>query len=299
MSNLGLDGVLGFPATPMDERGDEVNVPAFEKLIAWMVESGVHSIISMGSTGEFAYLRENERHRIAEATVKTLKGKAPAIIGVSALTTQEAIANTRQASKVGADGVMLSIPTYYALGDREVEAHVRAVAGACDLPIILYNNPFTSRVQLTAELLDRLADVKTLVAIKDATMDVNRIPTLQVALGDRVAVLGGGFDPYALPSFCVGAKGWTTGMASLVPAKCVALHRAAVVDKNLPLAQKLDHELAPLANFLVQFGLSVAVKSGLELMGRPAGAPRRPLLPLQPKDRDRLRSILGSLGALA
>ncbi|MGH3225909.1 MAG: dihydrodipicolinate synthase family protein, partial [Streptosporangiaceae bacterium] len=104
--------------------------------------------------------------------------------------------------------------------------------------------------------------------------------------------------PYALPAFCMGATGWTTGMANLVPERCVALHGAAVIDRDLPLAQRLSSELAPLANLLMQFGLSVAVKAGLRLIGRPAGAPRRPLLPLAEDDERRLANALTALGLI-
>lgn len=298
MSELGLDGVIAFPVTPMDDEGEQLDLPAYEKLISWLADSGCRAIVPMGSTGEYAYLRERERREITTATVDTLGGRAAAIIGVSALSTREAVENARHAARAGAQGIMLSIPTYYRLSAREVEAHVRAVAGGSDLPLILYNNPFTSLVDLTADLLHKLADLDTLVAVKEATTDVNRIPALRAALPERVKILGGGFDPYALPAFCMGATGWTTGMANLVPERCVALHRAAVIDRDLPTAQRLSSELAPLAGLLMQFGLSVAVKAGLRLLGRPVGAPRRPLLPLAEDDERRLAGALTALGLM-
>lgn len=299
MSELGLDGVIAFPVTPMDDDGEQLNLTAYEELIGWLADAGCRAIVPMGSTGEYAYLRERERREIATVTVGALSGRGAAIIGVSALSTGEAVENARHAARAGAQGIMLSVPTYYRLNAREVEAHVRAVAEASDLPLVLYNNPFTSLVDLSAELLQRLGDVETLVAVKEATTDVNRIPALRAALPERVRILGGGFDPYALPAFCMGATGWTTGMANLVPERCVALHRAAVVDRDLPLAQRLSDELAPLANLLMQFGLSVAVKAGLRLLGRPVGAPRRPLLPLAADDEGRVADALAALGLVA
>lgn len=176
MSELGLDGVIAFPVTPMDDEGEQLDLPAYEKLISWLADSGCRAIVPMGSTGEYAYLRERERREITTATVDTLGGRAAAIIGVSALSTREAVENARHAARAGAQGIMLSIPTYYRLSAREVEAHVRAVAGGSDLPLILYNNPFTSLVDLTADLLHKLADLDTLVAVKEAATDVNRIP---------------------------------------------------------------------------------------------------------------------------
>ncbi|WP_190816099.1 dihydrodipicolinate synthase family protein [Saccharopolyspora pogona] len=293
--NLTLDGVLAFPATPMDNAGDRLDLNAYESLLGWLSEGGVHGIIPLGSTGEFAYLDPDERHSIAEATVKTLSGQVPAIIGVSAVTTRDAVAYARHAQDIGADGVMLSIPTYYALGAEQVLAHVQAVASSTELPLILYNNPFTSQVDLTTDLLEKLVENPTLVAVKEATMDVNRIPLIQQTVGDRLEVLGGGFDPYALPAFVAGARGWTTGMANLVPRLCVQLHQAAVQDRDLDRAQQLDRALAPLANLLVNNNLSAAVKCGLRLIGRPAGAPRPPLQPVGPEVEEQLRTALAAL----
>ncbi|WP_246869274.1 dihydrodipicolinate synthase family protein [Saccharopolyspora sp. ASAGF58] len=232
---------------------------------------------------------------MAEATVKTLSGQVPAIIGVSAVTTRDAVANARHAQDIGADGVLLSIPTYYALGAEQVLAHVQAVASSTELPLILYNNPFTSQVDLTTDLLEKLVENPTLVAVKEATMDVNRIPLIQQTVGDRLEVLGGGFDPYALPAFVAGARGWTTGMANLVPRLCVQLQQAAVQDRDLDRAQQLDRALAPLANLLVNNNLSAAVKCGLRLIGRPAGAPRPPLQPVGPEVEEQLRTALAAL----
>lgn len=295
MTELGLDGVIAFPVTAMDERGEAVDIPTYQALISRIVDAGVHSVVPLGSTGEFAYLDPEERKAVVQASVEALTGRVPVIAGVSALATADAVAYARHAAQVGANGVMLSIPTYYPLGTAEVHAHVSAVAAATDLPLVLYNNPYTSNVDLTPDLLERLKDIDTLVAVKEATMDVNRIPLLRDALGDRVSILGGGFDPYALPALVMGARGWTTGMANLVPQRCVALYRAAVLDRDLAAAQQHDRALAPLANLLVRFGLSVTVKAGLKLLGHSAGGPRRPLLPLPEEAERELSEVLSTL----
>lgn len=295
---LTLDGVLAFPATPMDDAGDRLDLRAYESLLGWIADGGVHGIIPLGSTGEFAYLSPEERRVVAETTVNTLGGRLPVIVGVSALTTKDAAAYTRHAREIGADGILLSIPTYYALGAKEVLAHVHAVASESDLPLILYNNPFTSQVDLTVDLLERLVENPTLVAVKEATTDVNRVPLIRKVVGDRLEVLGGGFDPYALPAFVSGARGWTTGMANLVPRLCVQLHQAAVRDRDLDRAQQVNRALAPLANILASNNLSAAVKCGLRLIGRPAGVPRPPLQPVSPEVERLLRDALTALDAL-
>jgi 4-hydroxy-tetrahydrodipicolinate synthase len=296
MSELRLDGVIAFPVTPMDDRGEQVDLRRFEELLGWLVQHGVEAVVPMGSTGEYPYLTDAERQRLIDVTVATLRGRATAIVGVSALSTQEAVGYARKAARIRADAIMLSVPTYYRLSDREIEEHIRTVAHAADLPLILYNNPYTSLVDLTPRLLASLSDLDWLVAVKEANMDVSRIPALRSVLGESVRILGGGFDPLALPAFVKGATGWTTAMANLVPERCLALHRAAVVDHDLERASQLDSELAALASLLVDFGLAVAVKAALGLIGRSAGAPRRPLLPLDSAGEDRLAAVLTQLG---
>lgn len=299
MTALGLDGVIAFPITAMDDRGEALDIPVYEALVSRIVDAGVRSVVPLGSTGEFAYLQPDERKAIVAATVSTLAGRASVIAGVSALSTADAVAYAEHAARAGADGIMLSIPTYYPLRSTEVYEHVSAVAAATDLPLVLYNNPYTSNVDLTPDLLERLTSVSTLVAVKEATMDVNRVALLRDVFCDRVAVLGGGFDPYALPALVMGARGWTTGMANLVPDRCVALYQAIAVERDLAKAQRYDRELAPLANLLTKFGLSVTIKAGLKLLGHPAGAPRRPLLPL-PSDAEReLAKALSALTGVA
>lgn len=295
MQQANMTGVLTFPVTPMNPDGTAVDVGTYQSLIDWQIEQGVDGVVPLGSTGEFAYLDADERDAIARATVETCSGRVPAIIGVSALRTDEAVSRARAAREAGADGILLSIPTYYPLGLTQLKAHVEAVAAAASLPLMLYNNPYTSAVDITPDVLEELLDIEGIVAIKEASKDVARISELATRFGDRVSVLGGGFDTYALAAFSLGATGWTTGMANLVPARCAALFDAAVTRKDLEAAQRIHLELLPLAELLVDIGLSVAVKAGLEIIGRPAGAPRRPLLPLDVASRDRLWSVLSNL----
>lgn len=291
-----LRGVLAFPVTPMTDNGDEIDVPTYQRLIDWQVESGVHGLIPLGSTGEFAYLTSRERKLIVDATVETVGGRVPTVIGVSAVDTKHAAEYAHEAKKAQVDAVMLSIPTYYALTTREVSRHIEAVAAAAELPIVLYNNPYTSKVDITPDFLDALLELDSIVAIKEASMDVNRIATLRRRFGDRLDILGGGFDPYALPSLCLGASGWTTALTNLAPAKCLELYNAAVVASDLKRAQELHYDLLPLPELLVELRLSVAVKAGLRLIGRPAGSPRKPLLNPSAADEERLREALAHLG---
>lgn len=296
MSDISFHGVLAFPVTPMDEQGTTVDLDAYQQLINWQVESGVHGVIPLGSTGEYPYLRADERRAIVDTTVKTIAGRVPAVVGVSALSTQDAVDHAHQANEASADAILLSVPTYYALTTAEVHQYVGEVATAAALPVVLYNNPYTSHVDITPDVLEGLLDIEEVVAVKEASMDVNRISTLHARFGSRLQILGGGFDPYALPAFAVGAVGWTTAMTNLTPARCVNLYETAVITHDLERARALHFELLPLANLLVELRLSVAVKAALRMMGRPVGAPRQPLLPLPADAEDRVRSALTSLG---
>ncbi|WP_165421050.1 dihydrodipicolinate synthase family protein [Bradyrhizobium sp. Leo170] len=293
-----FQGVLAFPVTPFDESGERIDLRSYERLLNHVIEGGVHAVIPLGSTGEFAYLSTPERQQLAEATVSITKGRIPAVIGISAITTKETIGLAEHAEASRADGVMISIPTYYALGADEVVAHVEKVARSVKLPVMLYNNPFTSQVDLTGDTIARMVHIENLVAIKEATMDVNRISLLKSRFGNRFEVLGGGFDPYAFPAFCLGVRGWTTGMANIVPSRCVALHRTVVVESNLVEGRKQHEKLLPLANLLVELGLSKAVKAALHVLGLSVGPARNPLGRLSVENEKRLAAVLVDLGVL-
>lgn len=294
---MNLAGVFAYPPSPMSEDGEKVDLDGLEGLLNWLAGTGVHGVIPLGSTGEFAYLDSEERRAIALAAVQAVGGRVPVLVSVSALSTRETMGYAEHAASVGADGLMLSVPTYYALDGEQVAAHVRAVAEATALPLMLYNNPYTSLVDITTEVIERLIDVPTVVAIKEASKDINRIQLLVSRFGERLTVLGGGFDPYALPAFAAGARGWTTAMACLVPELCLELHQAAVVDADLARAKEINERLAPLANLLLNNNLSAAVKCGLSLNGRAVGVPRRPLSPVPSAVEEQMRVALKALGA--
>ncbi len=222
----------------------------------------------------------------------------PAIIGTSAITTDDAIELAKHAQSIGADGVMVSIPTYYGLNAQEVRKHMESIAGQVDLPVMLYNNPFTSSLDLTVELIEQLAGISNLVAVKEATMDVNRISLLKTHFGQRFDILGGGFDPYAFSALCLGATGWTTGLANLFPGKCAALYEAVAVKRDLDAGYKLHLELFEVANLLVELGLTKAVKAGLNIFGLDVGVGRAPLGSLTAEDHARLERALAKISSL-
>lgn len=293
MSSL-FSGVIAYPVTPMHPDGS-LHLNMLSRLVDGLIDGGVKSVIPLGSTGEFAYLSSQERNKVAEATVEICKNRVPAIIGTSALTTKDAIDYSRHAEKIGADGIMLSIPTYYGLNDEEVYRHIEAVAASVDIPMMLYNNPFTSAVDLNVDLIKKLIKIENLVAIKEATMDVNRISLMKHEFGDRFEILGGGFDPYAFSALSLGASGWTTGMANLIPEKCVELFNCVVVDRNLERGREIHFEIFALANLLVKLGLTKAVKAGLQIIGLDTGNARQPLGKLSPQDYQQLEKVLEKL----
>lgn len=297
MTSPRYEGVLAYPVTPLSDDGTRLNLTAYSALLERLLEAGVRTVIPLGSAGEFAYLRESERNDLAAATVEIVKRRVPVIVGVSALTTQDAAGYARHADGAGADGVMVSFPTYYGLTAAEVRAHVEAIAEATPLPIVLYNNPFTSAVDLDVRLLEKLAEIPSVVAIKEATMDTNRISNIWNAFGDRFEVLGGGYEPYAYPALALGVRGWTSAMANLVPQQCTSLFETLVNERNLESARSQNNALLPLANLLIEFGLSKAVKAGLSLLGIDVGPTRAPLAKLDEENVARLRDALTRAGA--
>lgn len=290
-----MNGVLAYPPTPMSDDGEEIDVKAFEKLMDWLAGTGVHGIIPLGSTGEFSYLTPAERLEIARVAVDVVAGRVPVIISASAMTTREAVSFAEHAAQQGADGLMLSFPTYYPLSADQVIAHVRAVTEAAPLPLMLYNNPYLTMVDLTIDILERLVELPEVVAVKEPNKDVYRVTELVRRFGDRLTILGGGLDTHALAAFTAGAQGWSSGMASLVPQHCVDLYRAAVIDQDIASAEAINSRLGPLASILLNNNASAVVKAGSAMLGRPVGGPRRPLTAIGPDVEEALQAALDVL----
>ncbi|MBC9811050.1 dihydrodipicolinate synthase family protein [Crocinitomicaceae bacterium CZZ-1] len=282
-------GVIAYPITPFDDNG-QVNIPLFKRLVERLVISGSHAIAPLGSTGVLPYLSDEEKEAVTEATIQQVSGRVPTLVGVSNLTTEKTIYHARFAEKSGATAVMIIPMSYWKLTDDEIVDHYDAVASKISIPIMAYNNPATSGVDMSPALLKRLLEIPNVTMIKESTGDIQRMHHLRKELGEGVAFYNGS-NPLALAAFSAGATGWCTAAPNLIPELNIALYNA-IQQNDLETAQSLFYQQVDLLKFIVAKGLPRAVKAGLHLLGEDGGTLRSPLKPLTEGETEELKHIL-------
>ncbi|HEX7299890.1 MAG TPA: dihydrodipicolinate synthase family protein [Solirubrobacteraceae bacterium] len=286
-------GIIPAVTTPFDADG-AVDTTALQANVHALVDAGVHGIVGTGTMGEAGSLSTPERRDVIAAIVAAADGRVPVIAGVSAATPALAGGFAVDAAAAGAEAVMCLPPLSYRGDEREIEAFYAAVADAAGLPLMVYNNPEASGVDMTAELIARLADrVEHVVAVKECSGDVRRIPAL---LGSTDAEILVGGDDWALEGFCAGATGWVSGVADVAPAECVALYEHCRAGE-LEAARALYARLLPLARFDMTPKLVQYFKAAMDEVGLRGGPARPPRLPLDDTEREELRAALSTLRA--
>ena len=292
MNKVPFKGVIAYPITPFDQE-EKVDISLFKKLVERLVISGSHGIAPLGSTGVLPYLTDEEKEAITEATIQQVEGRVPILVGVSNLTTEKTIHHAKFAENAGADAVMIIPMSYWKLTDDEIVAHYDAVASKISIPIMAYNNPATSGVDMSPALLKRLLEIPNVTMIKESTGDIQRMHYLRKELGEEVAFYNGS-NPLALAAFAAGAKGWCTAAPNLIPELNIELYNA-VQNNDLETAQNLFYKQVDLLKFIVAKGLPRAVKSGLNILGENGGQLRSPLKPLTTLEISELKEILSTI----
>lgn len=284
-----IHGIVAYPVTPFADEG--INTERLAALVDRLVSSGVHAIAPLGSTGELAYLDEPEFDTVVDSTIATVDGRVPVIVGVSDVTTAKTVRRAQYAQRAGADAVMILPVSYWKLSEREIVAHYRSVSDAISIPIMAYNNPATSGVDMPPELLVRMFDtIENVTMVKESTGDLTRMHRIDELSGGRLPFYNGS-NPLVLDALKAGASGWCTAAPNLRPQPCIELYDA-VRAGDLDKAQARYDDLEPLLRFIVAGGLATTVKAGLELLDFPVGDPRAPLLPLDEEGRARLKDLL-------
>jgi 4-hydroxy-tetrahydrodipicolinate synthase len=250
---------------------------------AFLQAAGVEHVVVCGTMGEAAALSADERRTVIDTTLAT---GLTVTVGVSAPTTAAVVAHIEQAAAAGAYGVMCLPPTTYDATERELLAFFAAVCAASDLPVMLYNNPEASRMDLPAELI---AAVPGISAVKECSGDARRIAQL-LEISDLDVLVGG--DDWALEGYAAGAVGWVSGVANVFPAECLALE-AHVAAGELAEARALWPRLAPLSRLDMDPRLVQSFKAALDLTGRYGGPTRPPRLPLDATDMERVVDAMG------
>ncbi|AOV08564.1 4-hydroxy-tetrahydrodipicolinate synthase [Sporosarcina ureilytica] len=288
-----LKGVFPVLITPMKE-DEQVDYEGLKSNIEHFINKGAAGIAVTGSTGEFVSLTTEERYKVVEVAVEQVAGRVPVIAGTAAERTADAIAHTQQAEKAGADASLL-INSYYAHPkEHEIYEHFKAVAESVKFPIMIYNNPFVSGVDISAETLLAVArDVDNITHIKESSGDIGKARDIARQGKDFIKVFCGSED-LALESALVGATGWISVSANIVPEETKEMYEAAEAG-NMDRAWELYDKLLPLGKFLEGSGKYVQiVKRAMELQGLAGGPCRRPRLGLTEEEEATLKELLQS-----
>lgn len=277
-------GSLVAIVTPF--RQGKVDERAFAELIEWQIAKGTNGIVPCGTTGESATLSHDEHNRLIELTVEIVNRRVPIIAGTGSNSTEEAITLTRHAKQAGVDAALLITPYYNKPTQEGLYRHYKAVAESVDLPLVLYNIPGRTGVNMLPTTIARLSAIKTIVGVKEGSGSVQQASDIVQMCGDRLTVLAGD-DSLTLPMMAVGGKGVITVTANIMPAEMADLVKAFAEGK-VEEARRLHFKLSPLFTALFYETNPIPVKEALGYMGKIDPELRLPLCPMASDTREKL-----------
>ncbi|MEW6543858.1 MAG: 4-hydroxy-tetrahydrodipicolinate synthase [Nitrospirota bacterium] len=287
-------GSLVAIVTPF--RNGRVDERALGDLIEFQLANGTDGIVPCGTTGESATLSHEEHNRVVALTVEVVRRRVPVIAGTGSNSTEEAIALTKHAKAAGTDAALLITPYYNKPTQEGLFRHYKAVAEAVDLPLVLYNIPGRTAVNMAPATVARLAAIRNIVAIKEGAGSLQQVCEIIQACGDRMTVLSGD-DPLTLPMMAAGAKGVITVTANIAPADMAAMVDAAQAG-DYAEARRLHYKLYPLFTALFYETNPIPVKAALAMMGKCDGEIRLPLTPIGAENREKLARVVKDYGLI-
>jgi len=295
ISEKEFSGIFPYLVTPLDESGN-LKEDVLRDLVNHLISKGVHGLTPLGSTGEGAYFPWELKKRVIEVVVETTAGRIPVIAGVNEITTVGAVEQASHTERIGADGILVVLPTYFPLGDQQVVEHFRAVARAVSCPVTLYTNPKFSKWDFTIPMLMELAEEPNILYLKDASGNTGKLLSIVNALKHRIKIFSASAH-IPLFVFMMGGVGWMAGPACLIPEQCVALFNLAQ-QKSWEKALELQKRLWSLNIAFQRYSLAACVKAGLEMQGFPVGPPLLPQRQLDEEGKKVVSQILIDIGVL-
>jgi 4-hydroxy-tetrahydrodipicolinate synthase len=290
-----LAGIFPYLVTPLDGKG-RLKENVLADLVEHLIRKGVHGLTPLGSTGEGAYLDWPTKKRAVEVVVKAAGGRVPVVAGVNNLTTHGAIFEASETERIGVDGILVVLPTYFPVIEEQVVAHFRAVSRAVSCSITLYTNPKFAMWDFTVNTLKELAQEANIGYLKDASGNIGKLMSIITALGDRFGIFSASAH-VPLFVFMLGGVGWMAGPACLIPEQSITLYEAAR-EKRWDEALALQKKLWPLNVAFQRYSLAACVKAGLEMQGFAVGPPLPPQKQLDRQGRKVVRKVLEDIGGL-
>lgn len=274
----------------------KIDEKAFEKLIEWHIKEGTHGIVPCGTTGEASTLDYEEHYKVIEITVKVVNKRIPVIAGTGSNSTDEAIMITKKAEKLGADAALLVTPYYNKPTQEGLYRHYKEIADKTGIPLILYNVPGRTSVNLLPQTVARLAEHPRIVGIKEATGDMKQASELIRLCGDKITVLSGD-DFTNLTLLALGGKGAISVTANICPKDMAELFNAWERG-DIDTARKLHYKLEPLNKAMFIETNPIPVKTALAMMGKIKEEFRLPLCEMSQTNKEKLAEVLRGAGLI-
>ena len=277
-------------------RDGKVDAAAFQKLVEWQIDQGTHGLVPCGTTGESPTLTHDEHKRVVELCIEAAAGRVPVIAGTGSNSTAEAIDLTRHAKRAGADGALVVTPYYNKPTQDGLYRHFMAIADAVDLPIIIYNIPPRSVIDMSVETMGRLAKHPNIVGVKDATANLARPLHTRIACGPEFCQLSGE-DHTAISYLAAGGHGCISVTANVAPRLCRAMHDAWAAGKAQD-AIAIQDRLVPVHDAMFCETSPGPVKYAAHLLGRASAELRLPLAPIAEASRQKVQAAMTKAGLI-
>ena len=285
-----------FTALITPFRNGEVDEKAFQEFVNWQIEEGSNGVVPVGTTGESPTLSHDEHKRVVELCIEVAKGKVPVIAGAGSNSTSEAIDLTRHAKSAGADAALVVTPYYNKPTQEGLYQHYKAIAEAADIPIIIYNIPGRSIVDMSVDTMARLAKLTNIVGVKDATADLTRPLATRVAIGAGFCQLSG--EDATIGAFLAqGGHGCISVTSNVAPRLCSDLHKAWQ-EKDFDKFGEIRDRLMPLHAAMFCESSPGPVKYAASLLGKCSPDTRLPMVPIAAASRDRVEQAMRTVGLL-
>ncbi len=291
---MNFSGCMVALVTPF--KGDKVDWESLEGLVEFHIENGIHGIVPCGTTGESATLTHQEHNEVVEAVVKYVKKRVAVIAGTGSNSTQEAIDFTRSAEKAGADGALMISPYYNRPTQEGIYQHYKKVASEVHIPLIIYNIPSRTGSKIEPETLARLAEVKNIAGVKEATGSIDQAIEVLRLCGGGLEVYSGE-DSLTFSLMALGGKGVISTVANVAPREMSQLTRACF-EGDWEKGRSIQFQLIPLIRSLFIETNPIPVKTALSLMGKCRGDLRLPMTPMAEPNVKKLKKAMSDFGLL-
>jgi len=288
-------GVFPYLVSPVDASG-LINSDVLGRLCDDLIKTGVHGLTPLGSTGEFAYLSNEQRTAVVRATIEAAQKRVPVVAGVASTVTADAVAQATKYQQLGADGILAILESYFPLNDAQIESYFLAIADAVDIPVVLYTNPQFQRSDLSLDVIARLATHPRIRYIKDASTNTGRLLSIMNRCPELRVFSASAHIPAAV--MLIGGVGWMAGPACLVPRQSVRLYELCRAGRwNEAMA--LQRALWRINEAFARFNLAACIKAGLQVQGYAVGDPVQPQAALSATERQIVEKTLSDLNIFA